>query len=114
MMGSEDNPGVSIRSIKELLHLCNERPMIMYKLKISMLEIYNEKLYDLLSKIPQSSLEIRNQGKTVVVTDLTEFEVKTEEDIKSITRLGEKNRRVASTKMNIARYQKNYVTYSFL
>ncbi|KAK1166865.1 kinesin-like protein KIFC3 isoform X1 [Acipenser oxyrinchus oxyrinchus] len=102
MMGSEDNPGVSIRSIRELLHLCNERPMITYKLKISMLEIYNEKLYDLFSKIPKSSLEIRNQGKTVVVTDLTEFEIKTEEDIKSITRLGEKNRRVASTKMNIS------------
>ncbi|XP_041112251.1 kinesin-like protein KIFC3 [Polyodon spathula] len=102
MMGSEDNPGVSIRSIRELLHLCSERPMITYKLKISMLEIYNEKLYDLFSKIPKSSLEIRNQGKTVIVTDLTEFEVKTEEDIKSIARLGEKNRRVASTKMNIA------------
>lgn len=79
-----------------------------------MLEIYNEKLYDLFSKIPKSSLEIRNQGKTVVVTDLTEFEIKTEEDIKSITRLGEKNRRVASTKMNISRYQKNCFTHHFL
>ncbi|MGH0125601.1 UNVERIFIED_CONTAM: hypothetical protein FKN15_010367 [Acipenser sinensis] len=96
MMGSEDNPGVSIRIMHNIQHTS------IFLLQISMLEIYNEKLYDLFSKIPKSSLEIRNQGKTVVVTDLTEFEIKTEEDIKSITRLGEKNRRVASTKMNIS------------
>ncbi|XP_030072175.1 kinesin-like protein klp-3 [Microcaecilia unicolor] len=100
MMGTEDKPGVNIRSIRELLRICQEREKIKYTTKISMLEIYNETIKDLLSKNPSNSLEIRTQGKSVMVPGLTEIEVSTEADIKETIALGEKIRTVASTKMN--------------
>uniref|UniRef100_A0A3P8TNM2 Kinesin-like protein n=1 Tax=Amphiprion percula TaxID=161767 RepID=A0A3P8TNM2_AMPPE len=82
MMGSKENPGVNIRSI-------------------SMLEIYNDTLNDLLTKSPSASLDIRVQGKAVSVPGLTQVQVQTETDILSVMEMGEKNRKIASTKMNI-------------
>ncbi|KAI1882229.1 hypothetical protein AGOR_G00248540 [Albula goreensis] len=101
MMGPKDKPGVNIRSIRELLRICKERENITYALKISMLEIYNESINDLLTKNSTNPLEIRTQGKSVTVPGLTDVEVKTEEDILNVMELGEKNRKIASTKMNI-------------
>ncbi|XP_038637274.1 kinesin-like protein KIFC3 [Scyliorhinus canicula] len=100
MMGNEDNPGVTIRSIRELLRVCQERNNVKYTAKISILEIYNEAIQDLLSKQPNAELEIRSQGKTVVIPGLTEIEVETENDIRRVMQLGNKNRTVSSTKMN--------------
>uniref|UniRef100_A0A8C5M6N7 Kinesin-like protein n=1 Tax=Leptobrachium leishanense TaxID=445787 RepID=A0A8C5M6N7_9ANUR len=100
MMGNGQNPGVNIRCIRELLCICQERERIKYTIKISMLEIYNETLWDLLSENGNSQLEIRSQGKTVTVPGLTETEVLTEDDIKKTMSLGERNRTVATTKMN--------------
>ncbi|XP_067855236.1 uncharacterized protein [Heptranchias perlo] len=104
MMGNEDNPGVNIRSIRELLRICQERKNIKYTTKISMLEIYNEAIQDLLTKQLNAQLEIRTQGKTVVIPGLTEIEIKTEKDIRRVMQCGNKNRTVASTKMNSGRY----------
>ncbi|KAJ8411274.1 hypothetical protein AAFF_G00172800 [Aldrovandia affinis] len=101
MMGPRDKPGVNIRSIRELLRICKERENITYAMKISMLEIYNDSINDLLSKNPTGHLEIRTQGKSVTVPGLTHIGVKTEADILSVMELGEKNRKIASTKMNI-------------
>ncbi|XP_078511766.1 uncharacterized protein LOC144770857 [Lissotriton helveticus] len=100
MMGTQEKPGVNIRSIRALLHICHERETIKYTIKVSMLEIYNETVKDLLSKNIGDLLELRTQGKTVTVPGLTEIEVATEADIREIMALGEKNRTVASTKMN--------------
>ncbi|KAM4747861.1 uncharacterized protein WCC33_005371 [Rhinophrynus dorsalis] len=100
MMGTEEKPGVNIRSIRELLHICQERERIKYTIKISMLEIYNEVIRDLLVQNGNNQLEIRSQGKSVTLPGLTEMEVVTEEDIRKTMSLGEKNRTVASTKMN--------------
>ncbi|XP_054865398.1 uncharacterized protein LOC111575652 isoform X2 [Amphiprion ocellaris] len=101
MMGSKENPGVNIRSIRELLHICAGKEKVSYTLKISMLEIYNDTLNDLLTKSPSASLDIRVQGKAVSVPGLTQVQVQTETDILSVMEMGEKNRKIASTKMNI-------------
>ncbi|XP_078424213.1 uncharacterized protein LOC144696598 [Cetorhinus maximus] len=100
LMGNEDNPGMTIRSIRELLRICQERKNIKYTTKISMLEIYNEAIQDLLSKQSNAQLEIRTQAKIVVIPGLTEIEVKTENDIRRVMQLGNKNRTIAMTKMN--------------
>lgn len=71
-----------------------------------MLEIYNDSLNDLLAKNPNNHLDIRTQGKSVTVPGLTQMEVKTEEDILHVMEMGEKNRKIASTKMNIERCSK--------
>jgi len=68
-----------------------------------MVEIYNETIHDLLSsKLP--SLEIRAQGAKITLAGMTELPVETARDIDEIIKLGEKNRTVASTKMNSQRY----------
>ncbi|XP_053318937.1 kinesin-like protein KIFC3 [Spea bombifrons] len=100
MMGNEEKPGVNIRSIRELLRICQGRERIKYTIKISMVEIYNETVWDLLSQNGNTQLEIRSQGKLVTLLGLTEMEVSTEDDIKKTMSFGEKNRTVASTKMN--------------
>lgn len=68
-----------------------------------MLEIYNEHLNDLLTKSSGAALDIRVQGKTVSVPGLTQIQVQTEADILSVMETGEKNRKIASTKMNTQR-----------
>ncbi|XP_064632351.1 uncharacterized protein LOC135490785 isoform X2 [Lineus longissimus] len=99
MMGPEKDPGVNVRSIRELLKICNEREKIKYTLKCSMVEIYNETIQDLLSSNVQA-LEIRSQGKSIQIPNITEMPVNTLDDIKEIIEKGDKNRHVASTKMN--------------
>ncbi|XP_041966619.1 kinesin-like protein KIN-14R [Alosa sapidissima] len=101
MMGPKNSPGVNIRSVRELLSICKNRENVTYTLKVSMLEIYNDSLNDLLAKDPSNHLDIRTQGKSVTVPGLTQVEVKTEDDILHVMEMGEKNRKIASTKMNI-------------
>lgn len=72
--------------------------------QISMLEIYNESLNDLLTKNASTALDIRVQGKSVSVPGLTQIRVQTEADIVNVMETGEKNRKIASTKMNTQRY----------
>uniref|UniRef100_A0A3P8TSN0 Kinesin-like protein n=1 Tax=Amphiprion percula TaxID=161767 RepID=A0A3P8TSN0_AMPPE len=91
MMGSKENPGVNIRSW----------PFILRWSYLSILGIYNDTLNDLLTKSPSASLDIRVQGKAVSVPGLTQVQVQTETDILSVMEMGEKNRKIASTKMNI-------------
>ncbi len=72
-----------------------------------MLEIYNDTLNDLLTKSPGPALDIRVQGKSVSVPGLTQIQVQTESDILNVMETGEKNRKIASTKMNTQRYSSN-------
>lgn len=68
-----------------------------------MLEIYNETLNDLLTKSSDAALDIRVQGKSVSVPGLTRIQVQSEADILAVMETGEKNRKIASTKMNTQR-----------
>uniref|UniRef100_A0A672Y7B2 Kinesin-like protein n=1 Tax=Sphaeramia orbicularis TaxID=375764 RepID=A0A672Y7B2_9TELE len=98
MMGSKENPGVNIRSDRRLSHKGRTEDLT---LSISMLEIYNDTLNDLLTKNPGAALDLRVQGKSVSVPGLTQIQVQTEADILNVMETGEKNRKIASTKMNI-------------
>lgn len=69
-----------------------------------MLEIYNDALNDLLAKNTSPPLDIRVQGKSVTVPGLTRIQVQTQADIIGVMETGEKNRKIASTKMNIQRF----------
>ncbi|XP_071961706.1 uncharacterized protein [Antedon mediterranea] len=100
MMGTPEDPGVNIRSIRELLKMCNERSKISYTLKVSMVEVYNEHVQDLLSENSKEALDIRMQGKRLTMKGLKEFKVGNEGDITEVMAIGDRNRSVASTKMN--------------
>ncbi|KAL9969580.1 hypothetical protein ACROYT_G021810 [Oculina patagonica] len=101
MMGTDQDPGVNIRSILELLRVCDERTNVDYSMCVSMVEVYNETVRDLLSENSSSQqLNIQMRNKQLVITDVTEVEVKSAADIKSIMQKGDMNRSVGATKMN--------------
>uniref|UniRef100_A0A1X7T4I7 Kinesin motor domain-containing protein n=1 Tax=Amphimedon queenslandica TaxID=400682 RepID=A0A1X7T4I7_AMPQE len=69
MMGPRDNPGVNVRSIKELFNIMKEKDKTDFEMKVSMVEVYNESIYDLL-KSPnevQEKLQIHKKGKELHV-----------------------------------------------
>uniref|UniRef100_W5NG53 Kinesin-like protein n=1 Tax=Lepisosteus oculatus TaxID=7918 RepID=W5NG53_LEPOC len=98
MMGTKDKPGVNIRC--HLTKAFSRKSTVCFTFMMSMTEIYNENLIDLLSNPPTNHLEIRTLGKSIIVPDLTQIDVKTEEDILNVMELGEKNRTMASTNLN--------------
>lgn len=73
-----------------------------FQVSVSYLEIYNEKLKDLLtSKSKQRELKIRQDPKTgVFVQDLSHHAVRSAFEIQRLLDIGDKNRTVASTNMN--------------
>lgn len=99
MQGPADSPGVNVRSLMELLEICQSRDNMEYTLKASMIEIYNEAVHDLLSPAV-NNLDVRAQGNKIVLPGMIEMEVRSIKDIDEIMKLGGKHRAVASTKMN--------------
>ncbi|CAH1783605.1 unnamed protein product [Owenia fusiformis] len=76
---------------------------IEYQVTFSMLEIYNEKVKDLLSKkkAPSTGLQIRQSPqKGFYVVDLSEVPVGSFEDVKARMGEGNRNRTIGQTKMN--------------
>ena len=104
MMGTEDNAGVNRRAVKELIRVCAERETVDYTLHVSMLEIYNERIVDLLTDVPvdEQDCELRMEPGTKAgyVTNLTWRPVVVVEDVVKTLADGESNRSTASTKMN--------------
>ena len=89
-MGTDKDPGVNIRSILELLRVCEERVNVNYSMCVSMVEVYNETVRDLLSENSSSQqLNIQMRNKQLVITDVTEVDVKSAQDIKRIMEKGE-------------------------
>ena len=69
-----------------------------------MVEIYNETIVDLLTS-SASVLDLKAQGNKIVLPGITELVVDNLDDIDNIINMGQKNRSVASTKMNSTRYK---------
>ena len=89
-MGTDKDPGVNIRSILELLRVCDERKNVDYSMCVSMVEVYNETVRDLLSENSSSQqLNVQMRNKQLVITDVAEVDVKSADDIKSIMQKGE-------------------------
>ncbi|XP_052678173.1 kinesin-like protein klp-3 isoform X2 [Crassostrea angulata] len=100
MMGPDNNPGINIRAMKELFDVCKERAeTVTYTLKVSLIEIYNETIQDLLTT-DAKALELRTAGNKVSIPNLKEVVIRNLDDIKKTMAQGDKNRTVASTKMN--------------
>ncbi|XP_052780673.1 uncharacterized protein LOC128217530 isoform X3 [Mya arenaria] len=100
MMGPENNPGINIRAMKELFKVCDEKKETMsFNLVVSLVEIYNETIQDLLTS-EAKTLELRTAGNKVNIPGLTEYPIKNLKDVQTVMGLGDKNRSVASTKMN--------------
>ncbi|KAG6750492.1 hypothetical protein POTOM_044988 [Populus tomentosa] len=105
MEGNPENRGVNYRTLDELFRLSQERSGVMrYELFVSMLEVYNEKIKDLLvenSNQPTKKLEIKQTAEgTQEVPGLVEAQVNGTEDVWELLKSGSRARSVGSTSAN--------------
>ena len=104
MIGTEKDRGLIHRSLTKLFQ-CAQEKEITHKcnITVSILEIYNENLVDLLDEKGETEkkLQIRTDDKgSNFVTSLTEHKVSCVQDILSLMKIADKNRSVGSTLSN--------------
>ena len=73
---------------------------IVFNVTVSMVEIYNERIKDLLDPAKDNLRIHEKAGKGVYLQDVTENYIESEEQVYQIMRHGNDNRAVASTNMN--------------
>uniref|UniRef100_A0A3B4BIS3 Kinesin-like protein n=1 Tax=Periophthalmus magnuspinnatus TaxID=409849 RepID=A0A3B4BIS3_9GOBI len=100
MLGSQNNPGVMYRTMKELFKRMDEaKEEKEFAVAFSYLEVYNEQIRDLLSNA--GPLAVREDGqKGVVVQNLTLHQPKSAEHILEALDSGNRNRTQHPTDMN--------------
>jgi hypothetical protein len=108
MMGTKDNPGLIPRYCDDLFRRIDNEPEanMTYNVHVSYFEIYNEHVYDLLSRSrkkngDRDALRICQGGKEgMFIQGLSDETVKSFADIQRLMDLGDQNRTTAQTKMN--------------
>ncbi|XP_026234913.1 kinesin-like protein KIFC3 isoform X3 [Anabas testudineus] len=104
MEGVADDPGINQRALRLLFSEVTEKaPDWDYKISVSMVEIYNETLRDLLGENPTDKLDIKmnpDGSGQLYVPGLTNFTVQSPEDINRVFELGHMNRATACTNLN--------------
>ncbi|XP_037550723.1 kinesin-like protein KIFC3 [Nematolebias whitei] len=104
MEGVTDDPGINQRALRLLFCEVTEKaPDWDYSITVSMVEIYNETLRDLLGENPTEKLDIKlnpDGSGQLYVPGLTEITVKSPEDINKVFELGHVNRATACTNLN--------------
>nr|XP_055030077.1 kinesin-like protein KIFC3 isoform X3 [Misgurnus anguillicaudatus] len=104
MEGVPTDPGINQRALRLLFSEVSEKkPDWDYKITVSMVEIYNETLRNLLGDNPNEKLDIKmcpDGSGQLYVPGLTEFAVESVEDINKVFELGHMNRATACTNLN--------------
>jgi hypothetical protein len=103
MTGPPESRGVNHRALEELFRLCDERSAAFtYNIQVSMLEIYNEGLRDLVAGKSENRLEIKlAPDGNPYVPDLIWIPVESLEQVWSVIEAGTRNRAQGATRMNI-------------
>jgi len=100
MQGPKDDPGVNIRALTRLFEVAADRaPDIRYEIKVTLLEIYNEKIQDLLGEKGRVLKAVQG-AYGMEVQDLTMVPVSNEKEVLDTLKKGSRNRSVSSTNMN--------------
>ena len=102
MSGNEENPGIIPRIVKTIFeHIYNSENTAEFEVYISYIEIYLEKIRDLLNP-EEDNLKLRHDGYTnsFWIQDVTEEYIGTMEDALNIVEQGTMNRIVGETRMN--------------
>ncbi|XP_052202442.1 kinesin-like protein KIN-14R isoform X2 [Diospyros lotus] len=103
MEGTEQNRGVNYRTLEQLFKLAEERKeTFTYKLSVSVLEIYNEQIRDLLSTSPtMKKLEIRQASEGFHrVPGIVEAKVRNIKEVWDVFQAGKNARAVGSNNVN--------------
>ena len=104
MMGTNENKGIIPRLCDSLFELITQMQTdeLSFKVEVSYMEIYNEKVHDLLDpKTHKQSLKVREHNVLGPYVDgLSQLAVTSFEDIDNLMAEGNKSRTVAATNMN--------------
>ena len=119
IVGYPGNLGIIPRSCVEIFRRVNEREnnpdnVIKHEITLSMIEIYNEKVQDLLvhpNKRPKDGLKIRQHPKIgVYVENMVKVPVASYDEIESQINNGTANRTIGETNMNATSSRAHTVT----
>lgn len=104
MEGVAPDFGINQRTLDELFHVAHERqPSWEYRVAVSVLEIYNESVYDLLSQDRdprERKIEIRMTKHGIALPDATTVVVNDSQSVLKVLGQGQRNRSVGQTDMN--------------
>ncbi|KAI9308650.1 hypothetical protein BJ944DRAFT_246384 [Cunninghamella echinulata] len=103
MMGYGEDKGIIPKCCMELFNRIqqNDDPNVTYGAEVSYIEIYNEKVHDLLNPKNKGNLKVREHPSTgPYVEDLSRLVVSSFDDINHLMDEGNKARTVAATNMN--------------
>ncbi|XP_057492870.1 kinesin-like protein KIN-14R [Actinidia eriantha] len=103
MEGTEQNRGVNYRTLEELFKIAKERSeTFTYSISVSVLEVYNEQIRDLLAASPTSKkLEIKQATEGVHnVPGIVEAKVENTREVWNVLQAGSSARSVGSNNVN--------------
>lgn len=105
MQGTATSPGVIPLAITDIFSFIRETPHREFLLRVSYLEIYNEKIHDLLSSptpgAQQGEIKLREDSKRgVYATPLKEEIVQSPTQLLRVIARGDHSRRTGSTQFN--------------
>ncbi|KAG2555286.1 hypothetical protein PVAP13_9KG561500 [Panicum virgatum] len=102
MEGTERNRGVNYRTLEELFKIAEERKeSVTYDLSVSVLEVYNEQIRDLLAVSPSKKLEIKQSSEGYHhVPGLVEAKVENIKEVWNVLLAGSNARAVGSNNVN--------------
>ncbi|KAG2391785.1 hypothetical protein C9374_013270 [Naegleria lovaniensis] len=94
--------GIAPRIVCTLFEAIDQSPEnIEFTVKVSFFEIYMEKIFDLFEPSKQNlAVKEDTSEKTFYVEDLSELYVSSEEEVLRLMKIGCKNKKISSTKMN--------------
>ena len=99
--GNDLEKGIIPRMVQDIFKKIKEAPDdIEFSIKVSMIEIYNERIRDLLDT-KKTNLQIHETKETgIYVQDMTEYSATEENEVYNVMRAGNNNRSTGSTEMN--------------
>ncbi|XVF15315.1 hypothetical protein REPUB_Repub09cG0140900 [Reevesia pubescens] len=103
MEGTDQNRGVNYRTLEQLFQITKERrETFMYNISVSVLEVYNEQIRDLLSTAPTSKrLEIKQSAEGFHhVPGIVEAKVDNITEVWNVLQIGSNSRAVGSNNVN--------------
>jgi kinesin family protein 1 len=102
-MGYVEDKCITPKTCEELFNRIHDRtqPNLTYRVEVSYIEIYNEKVRDLLNPKNKGNLKVREHPSLgPYVEDLSRLVVRSYEDINHLMDEGNKARTIAATNMN--------------
>ena len=97
---NERDKGIIPRSIDWIFSNIKNYTNQQFLVRVSFVEIYNEEVRDLLSKVKRQKLNVREKDKVFYLEDVTVFQVENSEQTLEIMKRGRVNRATGATKMN--------------